>query len=213
MKEIILNIEMLSAISGFIMSMIILGVLFAVLLILVFWVIGLYNKLVKHRNRYKKAFADIDVQLKRRHDLIPNLIETAKAFMTHERETLEGVMEARNSAMNARSGVDATNGDSVTALAKAESGLGGALGRLMMVSENYPDLKSNQQMSELSEELSHTENKVGFSRQAYNGAVNDYNNACETFPSNIFAGMFNFNQAVLFEVSDESEREAVAVKF
>lgn len=206
-------INIFISIGGLLITSIIGGVFLILAVIIIMWLIGLYNKLVKMRNRYKKSFADIDVQLKRRHDLIPNLVETAKAYMSHEKDTLEAVMAARNAAMNARSSVDVGNTSSVEALSQAENGLGGALGRLMMVTENYPDLKANQQMSELTEELTHTENKVSFSRQAYNGAVNDYNNACETFPSNIFAGMFNFRQAILFEVSDESERDAVEVKF
>ena len=193
--------------------LIVLAAIILLIVIVAFWGIGIYNNLVKSRNRYKKAFADIDTQLKRRHDLIPNLVETAKAFMSHERETLEAVIAARNVARDARQHADSNDAASMSSLAQAESGLGGALGRLMMVSEAYPDLKADRQMSELSEELTHTENKVSFSRQAYNGAVNDYNNSCEVFPSNIFAGMFNFNQATLFEVSDDSERDAVEVKF
>lgn len=212
MIQQLLTMDLL-ALSGGIIALIIVGGFVALIVILGLWVISLYNKLVKHRNRYKKAFADIDVQLKRRHDLIPNLIETAKAFMSHERETLEAVISARSVAMGARSSADVNDPASMNALAQAEGGLGGALGKLMMVSEAYPDLKSDRQMSELSEELTHTENKVSFSRQAYNGAVTDYNDTRETFPTNIFAGMFNFREAILFEVSNEAERDAVEVKF
>ena len=194
-------------------ALIILGVLLVILVIVGLWVMKIYNKLVSSRNRYKKAFADIDVQLKRRHDLIPNLVETAKAFMSHERETLEAVIAARNIARDARQGADVGDAASMGSLAQAESGLGGALSRLMMVTESYPELKADRQMSELSEELKHTENKVSFSRQAYNGAVTDFNDYRESFPNNIFAGMFNFKEATLFEVSDESEREGVEVKF
>ena len=196
-----------------IIALIIVGILLVAIVVLGLWVMGMYNGLVKGRNRYKKAFADIDVQLKRRHDLIPNLVETAKAFMSHERETLEAVIAARNIARDARKGADVNDSSSMASLAQAESGLGGALSRLMMVSEAYPDLKSDSQMSELSEELTHTENKVSFSRQAYNGAVTDYNDRREMFPTSIFANMFNFGEAILFEVSDDSEREAVQVKF
>lgn len=194
-------------------ALIVVGVLVALVVVLAIWAIGIYNKLVTGRNRYKKAFADIDVQLKRRHDLIPNLVETAKGFMSHEKETLEAVISARNIARDARQGADTTSSQSMAGLAQAESGLGGALGRLMMVSEAYPELKADQQMNELMEELTHTENKVSFSRQAYNHAVTDYNDMREVFPNSIFSGMFNFLPAVLFEVADEKDREAVEVKF
>ena len=209
----LLTSAILSNLGTGMIALIIVGALLAVIVIIGLWVMGIYNKLVKSRNRYKKAFADIDVQLKRRHDLIPNLVETAKAYMSHEKETLEAVISARNVATSARKGANMNDSSSMTNLAAAESGLGGALSRLMMVSEAYPDLKADRQMSELSEELKHTENKVSFSRQAYNHAVTDYNDFRETFPSNIFANMFNFGEAILFEVSDESERDAVEVKF
>jgi len=189
------------------------GLALFIVVILVFWVIGTYNKFIKLRERYKKSFADIDVQLKRRYDLIPNLIETAKAFMSHERDTLEAVISARNTAHSARKDANVSDAASMGALSQAESGLGGAMSKLMMVAEAYPDLKSDKQMSELSEELSHTENKVSFSRQAYNSAVTEYNIHREKFPNNIFTNMFNFTEATLFEVSDESEREAVKVDF
>ncbi len=194
--------------------LIILAVL-AVLLIPVFFVVGLYNGLVKKRNLYRNQFSQIDVQLKRRHDLIPNLVETAKSYMEHERETLEAVIKARNAAESARSSAspDPGSGESVAALAAAESGLGGTLGRLFALSENYPELRSNQNMLQLQEELTSTESRVAFARQGYNDAVMAFNNKLETFPSNIVAGMFNFVQATLFEVSDDSERDVVEVKF
>lgn len=186
----------------------------AVPLLLVFFVIGLYNGLVRQRNKYRNAFAQIDVQLKRRHDLIPNLIETAKAYMTHERETLEAVIQARNAAETARSAATGSpSGEAVSQLAAAESGLGGVLGKFFALSEAYPDLRSNQNMLQLQEELTSTESKVAFARQAYNDAVMHFNNKLETFPSNFIAGVFNFVPATLFEVSDDSEREAVRVKF
>ncbi|MDF2376544.1 MAG: LemA family protein [Verrucomicrobiales bacterium] len=194
--------------------LIILAVL-AVLLVPVFFVISLYNGLVKKRNLYRNQFSQIDVQLKRRHDLIPNLVETAKSYMSHERETLEAVIQARNAAESARSSAspDPGNGESVAALAAAESGLGGTLGRLFALSENYPELRSNQNMLQLQEELTSTESRVAFARQGYNDAVMAFNNKLETFPSNLVAGMFNFVQATLFEVSEDSERDVVAVKF
>lgn len=188
-------------------------VLIVVAVLIAFWLMGMYNGLVKSRNRYKNAFAQIDVQLKRRHDLIPNLIETARAYMKHEGETLENVIKARNSASEARKAVSPEDSVSMGTLAAAETSLGSSMGSFIGLSEGYPDLKSNQNMMQLSEELTTTENKVGFSRQAYNDAVTMYNNKCETFPSSIFAGMFNFNQAVLFEVADDSERESVKVSF
>lgn len=192
---------------------IILIVLAVIVVGAILWVVGAYNKLVKLRQRYKNAFAQIDVQLKRRHDLIPNLVEVAKKYMSHERETLEAVIAARNTAEGARKGVSPDSEGGMQALMAAEGGLGASLGRLFAVSEGYPDLKANQNMMQLSEELTSTENKVGFSRQSYNDAVTIYNTQRETFPTNIIAGMFNFGEAVLFEVSDPSEREAVKVEF
>lgn len=186
----------------------------AVVVLPVIFVIGLYNGLVRQRNKYRNAFAQIDVQLKRRHDLIPNLVETAKAYMEHERETLEAVIQARNAAESARSAATGNpEGDSVAQLAAAESGLGGMLGKFFALSESYPDLRSNQNMLQLHEELTSTESKVAFARQAYNDAVMHFNNKLETFPSNFIAGMFNFVPATPFEVSDDSEREVVDVKF
>lgn len=185
----------------------------AVLLLPVIFVIGLYNGLVKLRNRYKNAFAQIDVQLKRRYDLIPNLVESVKAFMTHERETLKAVIQARNVATVAREHANTADAASIQQLASAEAGLGGALGRLFALSESYPELRSNQNMLQLQEELTSTESKVAFARQSYNDAVMHYNNKLEMFPSNFIAGMFNFVPATSFEVSSDAERESVAVKF
>ncbi|MDB2495603.1 LemA family protein [Verrucomicrobiales bacterium] len=187
----------------------------ALLVIPIIFVIGLYNGLVKSRNRYRNAFAQIDVQLKRRHELIPNLVETAKSYMKHERETLEAVIQARNAAETARSAATADPGEdaSIQNLAAAESGLGGVLGRLFALSENYPELRSNENMLQLQEELTSTESKVAFARQAYNDSVMNFNNKLETFPSNFVANMFSFVPATLFEVSDDSERDAVKVEF
>lgn len=191
----------------------ILAVLAGLVLVVAFWVIGIYNGLVKLRNLYRNAFAQIDVQLKRRYDLIPNLVETAKGFMKHEKETLEGVIEARNMASSARQSANTEDASSMGALMAAEGGLGSALGRLFALSEAYPDLKSNANMMQVSEELTSTENKIAFSRQAYNDAVTQYNTQTEVFPSSLIAGMFNFGTATLFEVTEESEREAVKVEF
>lgn len=176
---------------------------------------GVYNGLVKLRNLYKNAFSQIDVQLKRRHDLIPNLVETAKAYMSHERGTLESVIAARNVAEGARQAAAANPGDPATLaqLGKAEAGLGGVLGRLFAVAEAYPDLKANQNMMQLSEELTTTENKVSFARQSYNDSVLAFNNKREVFPNNIVAGMFGFGEAALFEIDVEAEREAPKVQF
>ena len=176
---------------------------------------GVYNGLVKLRNFYKNSFSQIDVQLKRRHDLIPNLVETAKAYMSHERETLEAVISARNGAESARQAAAANPGDPATLaqLGKAEAGLGGVLGRLFAVAEAYPDLKANRNMMQLSEELTTTENKVAFSRQAYNDSVLAFNNKREVFPNNMVAGMFGFTKAALFEIDVEAERDAPKVQF
>jgi len=194
-------------------TFIIILIVLVVLLLPVFWLIGSYNGLVKLRNRYRNAFAQIDVQLKRRHDLIPNLIETAKAYMNHERETLEAVIEARNAAESARKSVSMDSEGSMKDLIAAEAGLGGTLGKLFALSEAYPELRSNENMKQLSEELTTTENKVSFARQAYNDAVTSFNNKRESFPTNFIANMFNFVAAVLFETSSEEERKAVKVDF
>jgi len=191
------------------------GIVLAVLFFLFLWIVSVYNGLVTHRNKYKNAFAQIDVQLKRRYDLIPNLVETAKGYMKHERETLEAVINARNAAFGAsnRAAADPTDGNNMKQLNRAEGELTGALGRLMVVVEQYPDLKANQNMLALQEELTSTENKVAFSRQAFNDSVMTYNNAREVFPSNIIAGMFNFAAASLFEVENPGERTAPKVSF
>jgi LemA protein len=187
----------------------------AVIVLLVLFVIGIYNKLVGLRNRFKNAFAQIDVQLKRRYDLIPNLVETAKAYMKHERETLEAVIAARNTAYAASKAAAANPADSgaVKSLLNAESGLGGALSRLMVVAEQYPDLKANQNMMQLTEELTSTENKIAFARQSYNDSVMTYNTQREVFPSVIFAGMFGFGPAELFQIDTPAERQAPKVSF
>ena len=192
-----------------------LGVLAVIVIIAIAFVAGIYNKLVTMRNRYKNAYAQIDVQLKRRYDLIPNLVETAKGYMAHERGTLEAVTEARNIAYAASKAAAANPGDATAMknLTAAETGLGGTLSRLMMVSEQYPDLKANQNMMQLSEELTSTENKISFARQAYNDSVMTYNTDREVFPSNLIAGMFNFGPAELFVVDKPEEKEAPKVKF
>ena len=172
-------------------------------------VISMYNQLVTHRNRYKNAFSQIDVQLKRRYDLIPNLVEVVKKYMQHERETLEAVVRARNSAISASQQASGNPDEPgiMKSLASAEAALTGALGKLFALSENYPDLKANQNMMQLQEELASTENRIAFSRQAYNDAVMGYNIAREKFPSNIIAGMFNFKEAQLLESTESSEEK------
>jgi len=181
----------------------------------VLFAISIYNRLVAGRNRFKNAFAQIDVQLTRRHDLIPNLVETAKGYMKHERETLEAVINARNTAVSGlkEAAADPSNPEAMKKLAEAEQGLSGALGRLFALSEAYPDLKANENMMQLSEELTTTENKVAFSRQAYNDSVMDYNTLRESFPNNFFAGWFNFRPAELLEIEDEAKREVPKVSF
>jgi LemA protein len=196
-------------------ALIVLGVFFGVLLILVIVVVGMYNKLVTLRNRYKNAFSQIDVQLKRRYDLIPNLVEVARGYMKHERETLEAVVKARNVAASAGQRAAQNPGDpqAMAALGGAEGQLTGVLGRLFAVAEAYPDLKANQNMLALQEELTSTENKVAFARQAYNDSVMVYNTGRETFPTVIIAGMFNFQPASLFEIEEAEQREAPKVSF
>jgi LemA protein len=190
-------------------------VLIVAAVILGLFVIGIYNRLVGLRNRYKNAFSQIDVQLKRRYDLIPNLVETAKGYLTHERETLEAVIAARNQAFDASKKAAQNPGDTETmrSLQNAEGGLGGALSRLMAVVESYPNLKADQNMLQLSEELTSTENKISFARQAYNDSVMTYNTTRETFPNNLIAGTFNFQTAELFQVNNDAEREAPKVSF
>ncbi|MFY9316961.1 MAG: LemA family protein [Burkholderiales bacterium] len=188
----------------------------AVIAALAFWAIAIYNGLVQLRNRFKNAFAQIDVQLKRRYDLIPNLVEAAKGYLTHERETLEKVIAARNSAMGAAQKAAAAPGDAAAmqGLAAAEGQLGGALGRLMAVFEAYPDLKANQNVLQVQEELTSTENKIAFARQAYNDSVMEYNTKRESFPDTIFAGMFGFQAATLLEATESAEeRKAPKVSF
>jgi LemA protein len=187
----------------------------AVLVVLVVFVISAYNKLVALRNRFKNAFAQIDVQLKRRYDLIPNLVETAKAYMKHERETLEAVIQARNAASQAesRAAADPGNLEAMKGLAGAETALTGALSRFFALVEAYPDLKANQNMMQLSEELTTTENRVAFARQGYNDAVMRYNTARESFPTNVIANMFGFDEAAFLIIEDEREREAPRVSF
>jgi LemA protein len=191
-------------------------VLVALCVVAVLYAIGIYNGLVARRNQYKNAYAQIDVQLKRRYDLIPNLVETAKGYLKHEREVLENVIQARGTAVNASQRAAAAPGDpaAMTGLAQAEAGLTGALGRLFAVAEAYPDLKANQTMAQLSEELTSTENRVSFARQAFNDAVTEYNVSREKFPGNIVAGSFNFQAAQLLESIDTpEERRAPKVSF
>ncbi len=187
----------------------------AIVAALVLFAVTIYNRLVASRNRYKNAFAQIDVQLTRRHDLIPNLVETAKGYMAHERETLEAVITARNAAVTGlkQAAKDPSNPEAMKQLSEAEQGLSGALGRLFALSEAYPDLKANENMMQLSEELTTTENKVAFARQAYNDAVMDYNTLRESFPNNFFAGWFNFQAAELLQIEDEAKREVPRVSF
>jgi LemA protein len=195
--------------------LIILGALLAVAIFAGIWIAGLYNRLVTLRNRFKNAFAQIDVQLKRRYDLIPNLVEIAKGYLQHERETLEAVIKARNIAAAAAQSAAANPADAnaVKGLMVAETGLTGALSRLMVVSEQYPDLKANQNMMQLSEELTSTENKISFARQAYNDSVMAYNTTRETFPTVLFSGLLGFLSAELFQVEDPAERNAPKVQF
>ncbi|MFT7173567.1 MAG: LemA protein [Paracoccaceae bacterium] len=200
----------LASLAAWLVPLLIIG---AVVALVLFFTVGQYNGLVKLRNRFRNGFAQIDVQLKRRHDLIPNLVETAKTYLAHEKDTLEAVIKARNAAESAREGVSPQDAGGMEKLMKAEGGLSSVMGRLFALSEAYPDLRSNENMKQLSEELTSTENKVAFARQGYNDAVMHYNNKREVFPSNVIAGMFHFGPAVMFEVSDESEREAVKVDF
>jgi len=190
-------------------------IILAIIVGAVMFAISIYNRLVAGRNRYKNAFAQIDVQLTRRYDLIPNLVEVAKGYMKHERETLEAVTNARNMAVAGLKAAakDPSNPEAMKQLAEAEQGLSGALGRLFALSEAYPDLKANQNMMQLSEELTTTENKVAFSRQAYNDSVMQYNTLRESFPNNFFAAWFSFRPAELLEIEDEQKRTAPKVSF
>ncbi|WP_321945240.1 LemA family protein [Paraburkholderia sp. J10-1] len=188
--------------------------LLGVALLLALWLMGIYNGLVVARNRFANAFAQIDVQLKRRYDLIPNLVEAVKGYMSHERETLDAVIKARNSAMAAEQKVAANPSDpaAISGLNQAEAQLGGTLGRLFALSEAYPDLKANQNMLALQEELTSTENKLGFARQAFNDAATEYNIRREVFPAVMVASMFGFREAALLETA-EAERAAPKVSF
>jgi len=192
--------------------LVVLVVLAAVVL---FWGVGIYNGLITARNAFKNAFAQIDVQLTRRYDLIPNLVEVAKGYLKHERETLEAVVQARAAAVSCLAAAKARPGDegAMAQLGAAEGGLAGALSRLMVVAEAYPDLKANQNMMQLSEELTSTENRVAFARQAYNDSVMAYNNRREVFPSNLIAGAFGFVHAALLEITEPAKREAPKVAF
>ncbi|MGE4158195.1 MAG: LemA family protein [Planctomycetota bacterium] len=184
-------------------------------LVVVFWAISIYNGLVKLRNRFQNAWSQIDVQLKRRYDLIPNLVETAKGYLKHERDTLEAVIAARNQAFSAsqRAAQNPGDAEAVKGLMGAEGALTGALGRLMVVSEAYPDLKANANMLSLSEELTSTENKVSFARQGYNDAATEFNTKIETFPDMLIAGPFGFKRAGLYEIENAQERVAPKVSF
>lgn len=182
---------------------------------LILWGVGIYNGLIKARNGYKNAFAQIDVQLERRHDLIPNLVETAKGYLQHERATLEAVVEARNAAVSGLQAAKSNPGDAkaMQKLAQQENQLTQTLGRLFALREAYPDLKANQNMMQLSEELTSTENRVAFARQAYNDAVLAYNNKREVFPSSAIAGMFHFDRAHALEMQEPEKREGPQVSF
>jgi LemA protein len=198
----------------FVTTALLLGFLLFIVIVFL-WVISVYNDLVTKRNRYKNAFAQIDVQLKRRYDLIPNIVETVKGYLKHERETLEAVINARNQAHGAsnNAAADPSNAKAIQTLNHAEGELTNALNKLMVVVEQYPDLKANQNMLSLQEELTSTENKVSFARQAYNDSVTNYNTKCEIFPANLIASTFNFQQSALFEVESISERNAPKVSF
>jgi LemA protein len=189
-------------------------VLLCIVLLVALWLMGVYNGLVVARNRFQNAFAQIDVQLKRRYDLIPNLVETVKGYMAHERETFDAVIRARNSAMSAEQKVASNPGDpaAMRDLNQAEGQLGGTLGRLFALSEAYPDLKANQNMLALQEELTSTENKIGFARQAFNDAATSYNIRREVFPASMVAGTFGFREAALLE-TPATERAAPKVSF
>jgi LemA protein len=190
-------------------------IILGIIVLLVLFVVGIYNGLVTARNTYKNAFAQIDVQLTRRHDLIPNLVETVKGYLAHERNTLEAVISARNAAVSGLKAAAANPGDAaaVQNLATTENALTGALGRLFALAEAYPDLKANRNMMQLSEELTTTENKVAFARQAFNDSVMGYNNRREVFPNSIIAGMFNFQPAQLLEIESPQKREVPKVSF
>lgn len=190
-------------------------VMLAVVVLLILFLVGIYNRLVTSRNGYKNAFAQIDVQLTRRYDLIPNLVETVKGYLAHERNTLEAVIKARNVAVTGLKAAAANPGDpaAVQGLASADNQLSGALGRLFALAESYPDLKANKNMMQLSEELTSTENKVAFARQAYNDAVLGYNNTREVFPNSLIAGSFGFMPAQMLEIESPQKRDVPKVSF
>ena len=191
-------------------------VVLVIVAVIIFWAVGAYNRLVSLRNKFRNAFAQIDVQLKRRYDLIPNLVETAKAYMKHERETLENVIRARNTAVTANAAAAANPGSAaaIQGLTAAEGALTGALSKLFALAEAYPDLKANQNMMQLTEELTATENKISFARQSFNDSVMTYNTAAQQFPTNVIAGMFTFTPAELLQATEgEEERQAVRVQF
>ena len=196
-------------------GLIFIGVVILLVFLVLTFVIGGYNALVTLRNRYKNAYSQIDVQLKRRYDLIPNLVETAKGYLQHERGTLEAVIQARNAAVTANTRAAQNPGDAsaMKEISSAESALSGVMGRLFALAEAYPNLKANTTMMSLMEELTSTENKVSFARQAYNDAVMTYNNRREVFPANLVAGPFGFRPAALFELNDPEQREAPQVSF
>ena len=187
----------------------------AILAAIVFWAIGIYNRLINERNRVKNAFAQIDVQLTRRYDLIPNLVEAVKGYMKHERETLEAVINARNAAASSLDAAkeDPANAQAIKELGASEGALTSALSRLFALSEAYPDLKANQNMMQFQEELASTENKVAFARQAFNDSVLQYNNSAQNFPNNVIAGMFDFQLASFLEIESEDVRQAPEVSF
>ncbi|MFP4228060.1 MAG: LemA family protein [Salinivenus sp.] len=195
--------------------LIVLGVLLLPVLLVGGYAISQYNTLVQLENRYENAYSQIDVQLKRRYDLIPNLVETVKGYLDHERETLEAVTQARNQAMqaNEKASSQPGNPEAMEQLNAAESMLSSSLGRLMVVAEDYPDLKANESVGQLMEELRSTENKISFARQSFNDAVTRYNTARESFPTNLIANAFNYNQAELFEIDTAEERQAPDVSF
>ena len=197
--------------GSIVVGLILLGGIFLFIVV----VVAIYNRLVTLRNRFKNAFAQIDVQLKRRYDLIPNLVKVAKEYIRHERETLEAVIAARNQAVGAvkQAAADPGNGAAMASLAAAEGVLAGTLGRLFALVESYPDLKANQNMMQLSEEMSSTENRIAFARQAFNDAVMTYNTAREVFPAVLFAGIFGFQPAELLEMEDTQQRQPPEVSF
>ncbi|WP_019570323.1 LemA family protein [Thioalkalivibrio sp. ALE11] len=190
-------------------------VLLGIVILLVIWGVWTYNRLVTSRNRYQNAFAQIDVQLNRRYDLIPNLVKVADRYMAHEKDTLEAVIEARNQAQSSlqKAAADPSNPEALRELSQSEQGLSGALGRLFALSEAYPDLKANENMMQLSEELSSTENRIAYARQAFNDAVMSYNILREMFPNSLIANNFGFRRAELLEIEDPQRREAVEVNF